>query len=182
MHFSQRWWWSNEHELQFKIPPILAVDRDWPALDGVLGGDGKTYSPRNAVSTKVVLVQFLVQMKTWKFASEINWPLGIQQNNKIYVFPRIVSAETVLFWKWKMWKFSYSVRIMAIFYFINWIVAAETIEWGKLFKGGNYLRKYGIWIWNFILGAVLVLRHHAKASKADRTRPFYCFKCLKAKM
>ena len=59
------------------------------------------------------------------------------------VFPRIVSAETILFWKWKMWKFSYSFRIMAIFYFINWIVATETIEGGKLFKGGNYSRKYG---------------------------------------
>ena len=30
-----------------------------------------------------------------------------------------------------MWKFSYSFRIMAIFYFINWIVATETIEGGK---------------------------------------------------
>ena len=49
------------------------------------------------------------------------------------IFPLIVSAETILFWKWKMWKFSYSFRIMAIFYFINWIVAAETIEGGKLF-------------------------------------------------
>ena len=43
-----------------------------------------------------------------------------------------------------MWKFSYSFRIMAVFYFINWIVAAETIEGGKLFKGGNYSWKYGI--------------------------------------
>ena len=33
---------------------------------------------------------------------------------------------------------------MAIFYFINSIVAAETIEGGKIFKGGNCLRKYGI--------------------------------------
>ena len=32
---------------------------------------------------------------------------------------------------------------MAIFYFIDWIVAAETIEGGKPFKGGNYSRKYG---------------------------------------
>ena len=62
---------------------------------------------------------------------------------KSTVFPWIVSVETIFFWKWKMWKFSYSFRIMAIFYFINWIVAAETIEGGKLFKGGNYLRKYG---------------------------------------
>ena len=33
---------------------------------------------------------------------------------------------------------------MAICYFINWIVAAETIKGGKLFKGGYYLRKYSI--------------------------------------
>ena len=62
------------------------------------------------------------------------------------VFPRIVSVETILFWKWNMWKFSYSFRIMTIFYFINWIVAAEIIEGGKLFKGGNYSRKYGIYL------------------------------------
>ena len=31
---------------------------------------------------------------------------------------------------------------MAIFYFINLIVATETIEGGKLFKGGNYSWKY----------------------------------------
>ena len=29
------------------------------------------------------------------------------------VFQRTVSAETILFWKWKMWKFSYSFRIMS---------------------------------------------------------------------
>ena len=34
-----------------------------------------------------------------------------------------------------MWKFSHSFRIMAIFYFINWIIAAETIEGEKLLKG-----------------------------------------------
>ena len=44
-----------------------------------------------------------------------------------------------------MWKFSYIFSIMAIFYFINWIVAEETIEGGKLFKGGNYSRKYGMY-------------------------------------
>ena len=36
-----------------------------------------------------------------------------------------------------------SFHIMAILYFINWIDAAETIEGGKLYKGGKYLRKYG---------------------------------------
>ena len=34
---------------------------------------------------------------------------------------------------------------MAIFYFVNWIVDTETIERGKLFKKGNYSRKYGSW-------------------------------------
>ena len=37
-----------------------------------------------------------------------------------------------------MWKFSYSFHIMAIFYFINWIVATETIERGKLFAEIRY--------------------------------------------
>ena len=54
-----------------------------------------------------------------------------------YRIPRIVSAETILFWNW---KFSYSFRIMVNFYFINWILAVETIE------GGNYSWKYGRWI------------------------------------
>ena len=45
-----------------------------------------------------------------------------------------------------MRKFSYSFQIMTIFYLINWIVAAETIKRGKLFKGGNYSRKYGTYI------------------------------------
>jgi hypothetical protein len=49
-----------------------------------------------------------------------------------------------------MWKFSYSFRIMAIFYFINEIVAAETIEGGKQFKGGNNSQKYGISNWTLI--------------------------------
>ena len=86
------------------------------------------------------------------------------------MFLRVVSAEIILFWKWKMWKISYSFHIMAISYFINWIVATKTIEGGnysseetihgntvvfrkkggelagasiqgrKLFRGGHYLR------------------------------------------
>ena len=58
-------------------------------------------------------------------------------------FLRIVSAKTIIFRKWIMWKFSYtylpSFRIMAVFYFINWIVAAETIEGRKLFAEIWYL-------------------------------------------
>ena len=60
------------------------------------------------------------------------------------VFLLIVSAETFFFWKWKVLKFSYSFRIMVIFYTINWIVAEETIQGVILFKRGNYSRKYGI--------------------------------------
>ena len=33
--------------------------------------------------------------------------------------PQIVSSETILFRKWKMWKISYSFRIMDFFYFTN---------------------------------------------------------------
>ena len=51
---------------------------------------------------------------------------------------------------------------MAIFYFINQIVAAETIEGGKLFKGGNYSRKYGIHLW--ICSKFMSLHFPAKAS------------------
>ena len=53
-----------------------------------------------------------------------------------------------------MWKFSYSFRIIAIFYFINWIVAVETIEGGELFKGGNYSRKYGILCLSYFITTV----------------------------
>ena len=42
------------------------------------------------------------------------------------------------FREWNMWKFSF---IMAIYYFINWIVGVETIERGKPFKGENYSRE-----------------------------------------
>ena len=33
----------------------------------------------------------------------------------ITVYPQIVSLETILFWRWKIWKFSYSFRIKEIF-------------------------------------------------------------------
>ena len=58
------------------------------------------------------------------------------------VFPRIVSAETILFWKWKMWKFSYSFRIMAIFYFINWIGSCRRNYWRGETIRGNTVSEY----------------------------------------
>ena len=72
-----------------------------------------------------------------------------------------------------MWKFSYSFRIMAIFYFINWIVDAETIEGGKLFKGGNYLRKYDKWLKNLPLLLNTLFHTPARAfARKNRTGSF----------
>ena len=79
----------------------------------------------------------LCKLRQWRCLCRSVFPLAIFL---ITVFPRIVSTETILFWKWKMWKFSYSFRIMAIFYFINWIVAAKTIQAGKLFKREETIR------------------------------------------
>ena len=54
------------------------------------------------------------------------------------VFTQIVSAETILFWIWPylLWPLTFTSY--------TWIVAAETIQGRKLFKGGNYSRKYGM--------------------------------------
>ena len=50
------------------------------------------------------------------------------------VFPHIVSVETTLFWLWPyvLWPLETVHK------------SAETIQGRKLFKGGNYMRKYGI--------------------------------------
>ena len=60
----------------------------------------------------------------------------------ITVCARIVSGENIQFWKCKVWKFSYRFRIMAIFYFINWKVAAETIFGNTVYA----LRTYMLWV------------------------------------
>ena len=56
------------------------------------------------------------------------------------VFPRIVSAETILFWSWPyvLWPL------------VTVHKSAETIQGRKLFKGGNYSRKYGMYTMNCI--------------------------------
>ena len=55
------------------------------------------------------------------------------------VFPHIVSAETILFWLWPyvLWPL------------VTVHKCAETIQGRKLFKGGNYMRKYGTYIIRF---------------------------------
>ena len=92
------------------------------------------------------------------------------------VFPRIVFRGNYSFLKCKMWKFSYSFPIMAIFYFVNWIVATETIKGGKLFKGGNYSRIYGMYIYIFIPNIFLT---NLKMNKRQRV---YTIKKTKRKL
>ena len=50
------------------------------------------------------------------------------------IFLRIVSAETILFW----------ILPYVLWPLITVHKCAETIQGRKLFKGGNYMRKYGI--------------------------------------
>ena len=123
---------------------------------------------------------------------------AIERGEGNTVFQRIVSAEAIFFliWPYVLWPLSqyiksvelfnggnylirymytvfnstYSFRIIAIFYFINWIVAAETIEGGKLFKGQNYLRKYGNQILSFRDGnskTISVLGNHKVIISSD---------------
>ena len=58
------------------------------------------------------------------FANKI-W---IYSNKITTLFWRIVFTETILFWIWIFWKFSYIFRIMAIFKFINWIFTIITMR------------------------------------------------------
>ena len=63
------------------------------------------------------------------------------------VFPQIVSEETIIFESVKCGNFHIISALWQCF--INWIVVTETIKEGKLFKGGNYLQKYGILLWGY---------------------------------
>ena len=68
------------------------------------------------------------------FAINIIGQLKLPSKMELHtVFPHIVSAETILFWLWPyvLWPL------------ITLHKCAETIQGRKLFKGGNYMRKYG---------------------------------------
>ena len=54
------------------------------------------------------------------------------QSKQDTVFPHIVHAETILFWIWK--SIGHSTQGQR----------SQYIKVRKLFKGGNYMRKYGI--------------------------------------
>ena len=57
------------------------------------------------------------------------------------------------FWKWKMWKFSYF-----LLHKLN--SCRGNYWWGKLFKGGNYSRKYGKFetILHFVLTLLSIVK------------------------
>ena len=71
----------------------------------------------------------------WRVKHSVNGYVKkeINHSKRNTVFPHIVSAETILFWLWSyvLWPL------------ISVHKCAETIQGGKLFKGGNYMRKYG---------------------------------------
>ena len=92
--------------------------------------------------------------------------LVTQQNNLTRDFKfywELEKAGTALlhFWEYRISSFSFhrsysflnleiiansnSCRNISIFYLINWIFAARTIQRRKLFKGRNYMRKYGMY-------------------------------------
>ena len=57
------------------------------------------------------------------------------------VFPRIVSAETILFWKLECGNYSREETIQGRKLLFSYILEAETIQGRNLFKGGKYMRK-----------------------------------------
>ena len=58
------------------------------------------------------------------------------------VVPHIVSAGNYSLWNLEIAANSNSCSNISIFDLVNQIFAAETIQGRKLFKGGNYMRKY----------------------------------------
>ena len=83
-----------------------------------------------------------------------SWHHGTQNFTIHTVFPHIVSVETILFW---------------IFPYVLWPLitvhkCAETIQGRKLFKGGNYMRKYG----NTNIGPLIYNLFHFRPKKWNR--------------
>ena len=76
-----------------------------------------------------------------QFSWVISWRKKMSQLRA--VFPHIVSGETIIFLNLDIVVNSNSCRNISFFHLINWIFAAETIQGRKLFKSGNYMRKYG---------------------------------------
>ena len=70
-----------------------------------------------------------------------------QKGKKIAtVFPQIVSAETIIFW----------IQPYVLWPLITVHTGAETIQGRKIFKGGNYSRKYGMCCFLMMITKTLV--------------------------
>ena len=70
----------------------------------------------------------------------LTMPLWVVSKNLDTIFPHIVSAETTFFLHLEIQRSQYISPKVTVH------KGAETIQGRKLFKGGNYMRKYGILI------------------------------------
>ena len=68
---------------------------------------------------------------------------GLSQLTKVEIPYTVFPWKLFFFESKKCGNFHIASALWQFFSFINWIVAAETIEGGKLLKGGNYSKKYG---------------------------------------
>ena len=72
----------------------------------------------------------------------LTMPLWVVSKSLDTIFPHIVSAETTFFLHLEIQRSQYISPRVTVH------KGAETIQGRKLFKGGNYMRKYGIYyVW-----------------------------------
>ena len=79
----------------------------------LINNDANHYGQNFQISSKYFEenTKFVPQILLFTTSDQTITFIGVSNT----VFQRIVSEETILFWKWKMWKLSYSFRIMANF-------------------------------------------------------------------
>ena len=108
-------------------------------LNFIIGNVARTHKCSDSTSSKVNKLlcdefqNFKFKIVIWHVCLTI-WQMHHTFLNRHTVFPHIVSTETILFllWPYVLWPL------------ISVHKCAETIQGRKLFKGGNYMRKYGI--------------------------------------
>ena len=75
-----------------------------------------------------------------KFSFRMEFKQKFESSYFLKKDPHVLSFFMVFRYRISAYSFrrNYSFLKVAMLYFINWIVAAETIKGGKLLKGGNY--------------------------------------------
>ena len=122
--FSNDWYQTRIHRCISSYMPLPNTPL-WQHCCTVQWRDGIIrHSTKTQFRTLKIFWSFLLIYCISVNSFRVNYSFLKVKNVEIFYF-HIVSA---------LWQF---------YYFLNWIVAAETIEGGKLFKGGNYSRKYG---------------------------------------